>query len=94
MERGYQYDPCDDEDIENCRLAQPGLDRDHIYYPKKEYRTALEREFRNLPENIVLRCICKHRRRHAEEAPPLKPPREEMLRAIGKLGVSSIGDCK
>jgi hypothetical protein len=82
-----EYDPCPDDRTDCPLYPNCKEDRDHVYWPATDYRTSLEREFRSLPENIVLRCIYKHRLRHIEEAPPEKPSREEMLKAIGRLGI-------
>ena len=55
---------------------------DHYYWPKKRYTSAIERQFRNLPENKEQRCLAEHLERHATEQPPAKPSREQMIQAI------------
>lgn len=54
----------------------------HLLYPRGQYRTALEKEYRELPSHKVQMCRQEHDELHATEQPPTKPPRDEMLRAI------------
>lgn len=54
----------------------------HLFYPERDYRTPLERLFRSLDENKVELCRSKHDQLHAEQDPPLRPTREEMLQAL------------
>lgn len=57
-------------------------DTHHLFYPRRDYRTRVEKEFRELPENKEQLCRAVHNERHAMEGPPQKPSREEMLGAI------------
>lgn len=72
--------------LEGCRYANlPSgcfSDTDHFYWPRGLYRTAVEREYRELPAHKEQKCRMLHDERHATEQPPAKPPRDEMLRAI------------
>ena len=60
-------------------------DIDHIYWPADDYRTPIEKEFRQLEENKRRICRVLHELRHATEAPPEKPSRDEMLLAINGI---------
>lgn len=62
-------------------------DTHHLYYHKKRYRSKIERQFRQLPENQVELCRAVHDERHATEQIPPKPSRDEMLQVIGKAGL-------
>jgi hypothetical protein len=57
----------------------------HLYYPKNQYTTPVEREFRELPENKETLCMAEHDERHRTERPPEKPSRDEMLLAINGI---------
>lgn len=57
----------------------------HLYYPKNQYTTPVEREFRELPENKERMCMAEHDELHRTERPPQKPDREEMLLAINGI---------
>lgn len=59
----------------------------HLYYPESEYTTPLERVFRNLPENVEIRCRRFEEASHACEQPPVKPSRELMLLVLETSGV-------
>ena len=80
--------PCSPEDRENCRVF--GLegrcyeDVHHEYWPKSEYKTRIEREFRLLDENKILVCRALHNEIHARRRQSEKPSRNEMLRIINE----------
>lgn len=59
-----------------------GEDRHHLYFPKNEYKTRVERVFRNLGCNVIEMCRKKHNDLHATGEKPRKPTREEMLLTI------------
>ena len=59
----------------------------HLFYPAYEYKTDIERVFRNLPENRELRCRRFEEISHRVETPPEKPPREHMVERIAVSGV-------
>lgn len=54
----------------------------HLYWPRRDYQTELERRFRTLPWNKVEMPAAAHELLHRYAAPPRKPPLEEMLAAI------------
>ena len=58
------------------------LTKHHCWYPRRDYTTALERKFRNLPCNIVLLEDDIHRLLHEYQEPPRKPSAKEMRQAI------------
>lgn len=53
--------------------------RHHLYWPKCNYRTDLESEFREHPDNSEYLCRLKHDLLHARTPPPTKPTRAFML---------------
>lgn len=58
--------------------------RHHRYYPAKDYTTTLEKTFRNLPDNLVVRCHRLEDIEHAATQPPHKPTHEMMVEAISE----------
>lgn len=54
----------------------------HEFWPKSSYKTKLERQFRELPENKTRICAQEHDDLHACNLPPEKPERYEMLQAV------------
>lgn len=64
--------------------------RHHIWYPKRDYTTRLERRFRELPCGIVFLPVRTHNLLHALQAPPKNPSRFEMAEAIWS---HERGDC-
>lgn len=72
------------EEVE-CRLRDTiGCFEDvhHDYYPKRDYRTQIEKQFRELPENKQRMCRQQHNDIHATNGNPEKPSLEEMRLAI------------
>lgn len=57
----------------------------HKMWPKRDYTTPIEREFRELPENKERMCMQEHDLLHQTERPPQKPDRETMLLAINGI---------
>ena len=57
-------------------------DTHHIFWPAGFYKTAIEKAFRELPENKVEMCRAEHDNIHASEEPPAKPGREFMINAL------------
>jgi hypothetical protein len=76
--------PCSQQDT--CRLRDSKLgcreDVHHLFFPRRDYRKGLAREFRELEENKVRICRAEHERRHATEPIPEKPSADEMRTAI------------
>ena len=60
-----------------CRVlkSEGGCREDvhHLYYPRRAYKTKLERQFRNLDENKILVCRALHNHIHATQEPPGRP---------------------
>lgn len=50
----------------------------HLFFPKRAYRTRLERKFRQHPKNIQYLCRRLHDLIHIYEKPPEKPTVKEM----------------
>lgn len=77
----YREVPC--EPTPECKYY-PNCYQDvhHEAWPEREYLTTLERVYRDMPENQVFMCRAEHDNTHADQSPPEKPSREEMLRAI------------
>jgi len=61
-----------------------GVDKHHLYYPRRAYKTRIEKRFRNMAVNVVEMCVNEHRTLHDEEEPPVKPSREEMLKVLNE----------
>lgn len=78
--------PCENQ--EACPLAntQRGCfeDIDHKYWPRRFYRTVIEKAFRELEENKRLICRQQHQDHHATAAPPPKPPRNFMIETLNR----------
>ena len=71
---------------QNCRVFEAEgecyQDVHHEYWPRSEYRTPVERQFRGLEVNQQFICRALHNAIHAEKRRSGKPPRKEMLRVI------------
>lgn len=68
-----------------CRLRADGLCREDIHheaYPRTDYRTTLEKKFRNYVLNKVLICRALHDDEHAQHIPPVKPSVASMKRSL------------
>ena len=74
---------------ERCPYYETGgrMDTHHLWHPRKDYKTRVEKQFRSLPFNLVEMCRCEHEELHATQLPPPKPPigfmRSEIERAKG-----------
>ena len=73
---------CTPEQKEACTLRRCFTNQDHYYWPASDYKTPVERAFRNLPENIEEKCRNEHNERHATEEPPEKPSIQYMAEAV------------
>lgn len=86
------YTPCPNEH-EGCRFYETDLgcvaNTHHHYWPKFKYTTAVERSFRELPENKEQMCMEEHRELHETTPPPKKPSRDFMLNALQK-GIQEV----
>ena len=67
-----------------CHQNVPFEDLHHFYYPKADYKTKTEKQFRELPENKGYLCRCLHNFIHSTQEPPEKPTLEFMREAIRK----------
>ena len=75
----------------DCKYAELGgcfSDTHHLFYPRRSYRSRVEQDFRELPENKVQICREEHDERHATEPIPKKPSREVMLGMIATYSAS------
>lgn len=83
--------PCENAS-EACRYYETGCYADvhHVWWPRRKYRSQVERQFRELPENKEVLCREAHDDLHATTRPPVKPPREVMIRAIGQHSIEEV----
>ncbi len=56
----------------------PRQNRHHIWHPRRDYKTPIERSFRALPCNVVWIDEKAHTLLHIYTKPPDKPSHEEM----------------
>ncbi len=84
------YEACPNAN-ETCKYA-PGCyaDEHHLYWPKKNYKSPVEREFRSLPEHRAMVCRAEHDEIHATEGIPKKPSRDQMLQAIAAHMIQEV----
>lgn len=54
----------------------------HLWWPRRDYKTDIERRFRGLPCNVVELQHDTHLLIHEYQEPPTKPLPMEMARAI------------
>lgn len=78
--------PCDPNTPCPLRDTDRGCFEDvhHLYFPRKVFRTAIERAFRELDENKVKMCRNWHNTDHAVFEAPDKPDVEIMRMAIAE----------
>lgn len=75
------------EPDEDCKYAPECFaDTHHTKWPANNYKTTLEKEFRQDPRNKVLMCRRLHDEQH-QLLPPIKPSRDQMLQFLGGLGI-------
>lgn len=65
-----------------CPFPEPYQDRHHVFYEANKYQTTIERRFRELGENVLRICRCKHMEIHITETPPYKPSRCHMVEQL------------
>jgi len=89
-----EHIPCDP--LYECRVGQFARgcfeDVHHKFWPKREYTTSLEKEFRELDINKVLGCRALHNELHAVEPPPNKPSRETMRNMVNQVRIITMLD--
>lgn len=78
--------PCPARDTPACPIfAQEGEcyeDKHHKYWPAPEYRSKIEKEFRQLEINKLTICRWLHNTIHAVALPPEHPTAAEMKKVI------------
>lgn len=86
--------PCVNFDTCPLRSSKRGCFEDvhHYAYPKRDYQTTLEKEFRELDENKVRICRQEHNDIPALESPPRKPDLETMQRAVARVAMQDMTD--
>lgn len=62
----------------------------HEFYPRRDYRTKIEKQFRELVINKTMLPRCEHDNLHATQTPPEKPSRDEMLVAISRTALGEV----
>lgn len=83
MKEHYEHIPCSEDTP--CKLRDIGgcfEDIHHEAHPRSEYRTALEKRFREHVMNKVLMCRAIHNDIHANNLVPVKPNPQEMRKLI------------
>lgn len=65
-------------------------DTHHLMYPRADYRSRVEKEFRDLPENKVDICRQMHDECHAFDEIPVKPSMDVMRHAINESRVNRV----
>jgi hypothetical protein len=72
---------CTPEQREACPIRRGcrGEDVHHLAYPANQYTSAVEKRWRELPENKVKLARCLHEAIHYSGYFPVKPDREDML---------------
>lgn len=85
MVRYSEHIPCTPET--KCFIRDSGSecfeDIHHEAYYRKNYRTRLEKQFREHVLNKILICRAMHTDEHAQQLVPKKPTIEEMKKLIG-----------
>ena len=65
--------------------------RHHVWWPRKDYKSSLERRFRGLPCQIVVMDIRTHQLLHVYTTPPTKPSRNTMRLTIERHAQKECG---
>lgn len=76
---------CQHPERERCEwgyLGRRESNLHHLYFPKRLYRTPLEKAFRDLVCNTVQMCVCDHIGLHETTEAPKKPDISIMLAAL------------
>lgn len=66
--------------------------RHHLWWPKRNYTTPLEKRLREAPEAIEVMCRANHERLHLREKPPQKPTVDEIKVILRSRNVENIRD--
>ncbi len=80
------------ESNQDCPYFEEGCYSDvhHEYFPRRNYRTKIEKQFRELPANKEQLCRLAHDILHLTERPPIKPDRDVMITAIGQSALKDV----
>lgn len=68
-----------------CRLTVH-----HQYWPRRDYKKPVEKQFRELAVNKEMLPRCDHDELHATTRPPEKPTRDEMLVVISRTAIGEV----
>jgi len=85
------YSACPEPRKEGCPFKQCKANTHHAFWPGNVYKTAIEKTFRELPENKKQLCMYEHAQLHAVTEPPLKPTRNLMIQAIAESAIKQSG---
>lgn len=81
-----EFVPCPPEMREQCRVSEAiGYcfeDVHHDFFPSCNYKTSVEKQFRELEVNKVVICRAIHNTIHSTQRSVEKPTRDKMLGAI------------
>lgn len=72
---------------ERCKDPRCFTDRHHLYWPRKAYRSQLEKRFRGMFIEVIPRCL--HNEIHRTTQPPEKPSPDFMRYVIERGGDTS-----
>lgn len=75
---------------EQCRFPEPFQDRHHVYHPRREFKTGVEKKFRQLGCFVYTTCRCMHEEWDGAFDPPPKPPRDVMVQVIAEQAMGVI----
>lgn len=84
--------PCDPD--RECKLRETiGCFEDvhHKQWPRRAYRSIIEKAFRELEENKVRICRDEHNERHATESPPDMPSHQYMRQRVAAAALGASG---
>lgn len=75
------------------------VSRHHVYFPRRDYQTRVEKIFRTLPCHVVVMSVEGHRRLHQlafrdNGTIPTKPSEEDMIAKINHCHNECRGRCK
>lgn len=73
----YEYQTPEGEPIERSEV-----NRHHVAFPKRNYNTRLEKQYRSMAGMILPQLITDHRELHAHIRPPKKPSFQLMRHAV------------
>lgn len=82
-EKGVPVTPTNlNECYEMCLRGAKSTDRHHLAFERRNYKTTLEKRYRNCATMVVEACVCKHRELHDTYLPPEKPSTDVMYQVI------------